>query len=319
MPIDVTVPANVPWTDTGVLVERGKEIRITYMSGTWTCNPGSSPGYDANGFDGLPAKQGYVVPGANEGGLVGKVGERTFWIGRSGVVPDVGPGNLLLGINDDQRGEYGRGYVDNQGTLTVRIVKAPPTVQQCTHCTSFLGADALLETDRVKVTRCIFTSSLYIISKHHLESDTLEVGIEHLHHTVQIAQALINGGLSILNLPSDFWRDNITHVVMHLGPTKKKPGNNYEGYEHFHSFIVLVPNPSTHDHFQTRPPVQWAKNTAVATGLWGDVSEIKYAPDSYHQAIEYLYQNKAWVKGTTPVYFSIELVKGVPTITRFSI
>lgn len=121
MPIDVTVPANVPWTDTGVLVEEGKEIRVTYQSGTWTANPGSSPGYDANGFDGPPARSGYVVADMNEGGLVGKVGERTFWIGMNGMVRGVGSGNLFLGINDDQNGEYGDGYADNQGELIVRI------------------------------------------------------------------------------------------------------------------------------------------------------------------------------------------------------
>lgn len=124
MPSDVTVtvPAKDRWTNTGVLVEEGQEITIAYKSGTWTCNPESSPGYDAEGFEGLAAKEGYVVPGANEGGLVGKVGDRTFWIGRGGVFRGVGSGYLFLGINDDQQGEYGLGYVDNQGSLTVHIV-----------------------------------------------------------------------------------------------------------------------------------------------------------------------------------------------------
>lgn len=128
MPIDVTVPANVPWTDTGVLVEEGKEIRVTYLSGEWTANPKSSSGYNANGFDGPPARSGYVVPDVNEGGLVGKVGERTFWIGMNGVVRGVGSGNLFLGINDDQNREYGDGYVDNQGELIVRIVVSDAAV-----------------------------------------------------------------------------------------------------------------------------------------------------------------------------------------------
>ena len=124
MPSDVTVtvPAKDPWTNTGVLVEKGKKILIAYQSGTWTCNPESSPGYDADGLAGYPAKPDYVLPGKNEGGLVGKVGERTFWIGLAGVVPEGDSGKLFLGINEDALQEYGRGYDDNQGELTVVIV-----------------------------------------------------------------------------------------------------------------------------------------------------------------------------------------------------
>lgn len=122
MPIDVKVSAKARWTNTGVLVEAGKEILVAYMSGTWTCNPASSAGYDAHGFDGHPAKKDYVVEGSNEGGLVGKVGDKTFWIGRVGVVRDVGSGHLFLSINDDQNKEYGVGYDDNDGELNVRIV-----------------------------------------------------------------------------------------------------------------------------------------------------------------------------------------------------
>ncbi|XYH95710.1 hypothetical protein ACMHYB_49240 [Sorangium sp. So ce1128] len=192
----------------------------------------------------------------------------------------------------------------------------------CIHCNSFLKSDALLETELVKVTRCIFKSSLYVISKRHREEDALDAGIGHLHETVQIARGLSRGELSIFPYHNSFWSDYITHVIMHIGPTKKKSGNSYDGYEHFHSFIVLDPaNKKLENEFRPRQVPLWASNTSVGTELWGDVYSINYAADSYELAVEHLYkqERKQLVRNTTPVYFSITFARGAPTTTFFSI
>ncbi|MEM9462163.1 MAG: hypothetical protein AAGF11_48865 [Myxococcota bacterium] len=171
------------------------------------------------------------------------------------------------------------------------------------------------------MTKSIFKSSLYIISRQHQENDSLSEGIDHLHHTVQIAKALISGYVSILGVPADFWRKNITHVVMHIGPTKQKKGNRYAGYEHFHSFIVLEPDARTEAMFQNERGPHWAKDMGVDTGLWGDVSTTSYAPDRYELAVQRLYEqeHKPLKAETTPVYFSIEFRDGAPSTTSFSI
>ncbi|MDI1436571.1 hypothetical protein QHF89_44105 [Polyangium sorediatum] len=176
----------------------------------------------------------------------------------------------------------------------------------CKHCNDFLGINALWENDLVKVTKCIFKSSLYVISKRHREDDELDVAIEHLHQTVEFAQ--------MLGWPS------ITHVVMHIGPTKKKSGNSYDGYEHFHSFVIFDPkNNELERKYQSGP--SWARDMPVATELWGNVSVIKYARDDYVLGVEEVYRlsRKQRVNGLTPVYFSIVFENGAPKTTQFSI
>lgn len=122
--INVTVQANVKWQDSGYIVESGgaSSVSIVYQSGQWTANP--STGFvDANGNPSLIAKPGYTLPGANEGALCGRIGEsgEVFLIGDNGQVPANLIGTLYLCINDDLNGEYGPGFSDNQGSITVQI------------------------------------------------------------------------------------------------------------------------------------------------------------------------------------------------------
>jgi len=66
-------------------------------------------------------------PGANVGALCGKVGEsgKVFLIGNKKQLTDCLSGNLFLCINDDLSGEYGAGFSDNEGSVTVSIYVKP--------------------------------------------------------------------------------------------------------------------------------------------------------------------------------------------------
>jgi len=67
------------------------------------------------------------LPGKYEGALCGKVGESgdVFLIGNEAQVPGGFSGNLFLCINDDLNGEYGAGFSDNEGSVTVAIDVKP--------------------------------------------------------------------------------------------------------------------------------------------------------------------------------------------------
>lgn len=119
-----TVQANVKWQNTGVIVQQGTPVNVSYQSGLWTANPNDNGGqlYDASGnpyF--IPAKEGYTMPGQNEGSLIGKIGNTVFYIGMGTSVPTNLQGELQLCINDDLNGIYGVGFADNIGNITVKI------------------------------------------------------------------------------------------------------------------------------------------------------------------------------------------------------
>lgn len=122
----VPVNANQAWQDTGVAVQPGKVITISYESGQWTADPQTNNGnlYDANGCPGITVTQsGYPVQNVNMGALIGQVGNNApFFIGNGPVTTPAGQsGPLKLCINDDLNAEYGAGLVDNIGSLQVRI------------------------------------------------------------------------------------------------------------------------------------------------------------------------------------------------------
>ncbi|MFC0777168.1 hypothetical protein [Flavobacterium sp. HJSW_4] len=119
-----TVQANVKWQNTGVIVQSGTPVNVTYQSGLWTANPNDNGGrlYNADGnpyF--IPAQAGYTMPGKNEGSLIGKVGSTVFFIGMGATVPANLQGELQLCINDDLNAIYGVGFADNIGNITVKI------------------------------------------------------------------------------------------------------------------------------------------------------------------------------------------------------
>lgn len=119
----ITVNANESWQKTGVTVGE-KTVYIAYEYGAWTANPNDNSG-QLYGADGDPsfimAKEGYALPGSNEGALVGKVDGTAFLIGSAGQVPAGLTGELELCINDDLKGIYGAGLTDNEGSVTVEI------------------------------------------------------------------------------------------------------------------------------------------------------------------------------------------------------
>ena len=122
----VPVCANQAWQDTGVTVQPGNPITVSYKSGQWTADPQTNNGnlYDANGCPGITVTQsGYPVQNVNMGALIGQVGTNApFLIGDGPVTTPAGQsGALKLCINDDLNALYGAGLADNIGSLLVRI------------------------------------------------------------------------------------------------------------------------------------------------------------------------------------------------------
>ncbi|HWB26244.1 MAG TPA: hypothetical protein VG738_12225 [Chitinophagaceae bacterium] len=117
--VQFTVQANITWQSTGVTVGPGA-IAITYLSGEWTANPDTGL-VNAAGNPNYIGKEGYALPGANEGALIGSVNGTAFLVGFGANVPQGLTGLLQLVINDDLSGIYGPGLTDNYGTVTVSI------------------------------------------------------------------------------------------------------------------------------------------------------------------------------------------------------
>lgn len=130
-PVTLAVPADIPWTQTGVEVRAGEEIlfssegKISLQKG----NPESECGPEGYDIQAI----GSPLPDKNLGALIGKVvvtvietyDERTkeakheeiavvFMIGRGGRVEMPAGGRLFLGINDNVVG-------DNEGAFSVTM------------------------------------------------------------------------------------------------------------------------------------------------------------------------------------------------------
>jgi hypothetical protein len=112
----IRVDANVPWTDTGIIVQRGERISFN-ASGDIMVAPGASAG-----VAGTPALSStrYPVAGASAGALIGKIGNSApFAIGsNTGPITMPAGGQLMIGINDDFFG-------DNTGSFAVRMTREP--------------------------------------------------------------------------------------------------------------------------------------------------------------------------------------------------
>jgi hypothetical protein len=110
----IRVDANVPWTDTGIVVQRGERISFN-ASGDIMVAPGASAG-----VAGTPALSGtrYPVAGASAGALIGKVGNGAPFAIGSNTAPITMPaaGQLFIGVNDDFFG-------DNTGSFAVRMTR----------------------------------------------------------------------------------------------------------------------------------------------------------------------------------------------------
>ena len=124
MPGDTTT-GGPRWQNTDFLVEPSITVTVKYISGQWTANPATGM-VGANGNSSLKAKEGYALPGENEGALVGRVVNNdgpgpVFLVGDSVTVQNNVKGYLELGINDDLMGAFGAGFADNEGELLVEV------------------------------------------------------------------------------------------------------------------------------------------------------------------------------------------------------
>jgi hypothetical protein len=114
----INVPANQPWTDTGITVKKGD--RVSFMTnGQITIGSGGNPEFiataDGSGTSTAP-RTNYPVPSMAVGGLIGRVGNSAVFPIGSNTQPIVMPvnGRLYVGVNDDQFG-------DNSGAFAVTI------------------------------------------------------------------------------------------------------------------------------------------------------------------------------------------------------
>jgi hypothetical protein len=119
----ITVRARKKWQDTGIQCSRGDVITIRYKSGLWNVNPHHSGLYDAEGSSYIAHQHGYIVVGAAEGALCGRIGSsgQAFYIGNTGRIVADRNGTLQLIANDDYVGRYGAGFSDNKGAIKVDI------------------------------------------------------------------------------------------------------------------------------------------------------------------------------------------------------
>ncbi len=110
----VNVDARRAWTDTGITVRNGQDVRFA-AEGEVRWGPGRRDG--ADGERNSPHNRARPMPDRNAAALIGKIGEDgdPFFIGNSRNVLRVrGSGRLFLGINDDY-------LQDNSGSLRVLI------------------------------------------------------------------------------------------------------------------------------------------------------------------------------------------------------
>ena len=120
MPVyEMSLDAVTLWFDTGLTLDGTEAVRVE-ATGQWTANPATGM-VDANGHLGLIAKEGYNLPGEVEGLLVCKVGATVLPPGANGSIPVGQSGDLYISINDDMFAQYGAGFPDNQGTLSIKI------------------------------------------------------------------------------------------------------------------------------------------------------------------------------------------------------
>ena len=108
----IQVPANQPWTDTGITVLRGESLQFQ-SSGDIMISPTVS-----SGLGGSPVPPGGPLPvgSAGPGALIARVGNGAPFLlsNNPSPVPMPAAGRLMLGINHND-------HTDNSGAFTVSI------------------------------------------------------------------------------------------------------------------------------------------------------------------------------------------------------
>jgi hypothetical protein len=112
LPTKVTVPANVLWVDSGLVLRKGQRFTMR-ASGLWS-NTGP-PALGPDGFNGT-LFPGTLLESANLGSLIARVGDQLFAIGESLDGTSPGDGKLFLAINDTPTT-----FGDNEGEMVVTI------------------------------------------------------------------------------------------------------------------------------------------------------------------------------------------------------
>jgi hypothetical protein len=110
---EVRVPANQPWTDTGIVAPPGTPFLVKATGGRWS-NVGP-PALDANGFVGY-RHPGTVLESANLASLIGRIGNDVFPLGSYEDHGFATQDTLFLGMND-----VPSTYGDNQGAIDVDV------------------------------------------------------------------------------------------------------------------------------------------------------------------------------------------------------
>jgi len=116
----VGVASHIEWQDTGITVQTGDQVQVTYLSGAWTIWTGLDPYTDANGQTGR-TDACTLLPSVNTGSLIGRITTGTAqFIGNTGSFSAQSSGTLQLSMNDCT-GQF----QNNDGTLTIRVTVTP--------------------------------------------------------------------------------------------------------------------------------------------------------------------------------------------------
>ena len=123
---NLTVPANVEWTDTGLYVAQGDRLRII-GEGAWS-NVRENPQYKGpEGWgSGVPSEHGLPLSA-----LIARIGDGYFLVGDGFGGPAPATGMLFVGMNDSA-GTHG----DNLGEIKVSILVMPARMPELRERTS---------------------------------------------------------------------------------------------------------------------------------------------------------------------------------------
>lgn len=108
----VRVPANQPWTSTGIRVSEGQTVNFSAQGEVQWSPSAADRATPAGAASGQRAADRAPLPSALAGALVGRIGNGApFGIGNQTVVPMPATGELFLGVNDDEVGDNSGGFV----------------------------------------------------------------------------------------------------------------------------------------------------------------------------------------------------------------
>ncbi len=111
------IPANQPWTRTGLIVRQGQMIRLT-TTGRIRVSPSPDATCGPAGCENRRAA-GSQIPGSLVGALIGRIGNGpAFGVGDQTSFAAPAAGELWLGVNDE-------GHGDNAGAFRVLVTADP--------------------------------------------------------------------------------------------------------------------------------------------------------------------------------------------------